>query len=45
MLMSLYQKAGQRHSIKIVSRHFEDVTEFKYLGTTLNRSKLNAERD
>jgi hypothetical protein len=35
MLMSLWQKAGQRHSIKIVNRSFEDVAVFKYLGTTL----------
>jgi sorting nexin-29 len=30
MLMS-----GQRHSIKIVTRSFEGVVKFKYLGTTL----------
>jgi hypothetical protein len=35
MLMSRYQKAGQKHNIKIVNRSFEDVTKFKYLGTTL----------
>jgi hypothetical protein len=35
MLMSRYQKAGQKHSIKIANRCFEDVTKFKYLGTTL----------
>jgi hypothetical protein len=34
MLMSC-KKAGQRHSIKIVSRSFEDVAKFRYLGTTL----------
>jgi hypothetical protein len=31
MLMSRYQKAGQKHSIKI----YEDVAKFKYLGKTL----------
>jgi glycerol-3-phosphate O-acyltransferase len=35
MLMSCSQKIGQRHSIKIVNRSFEDVAMFKYLGTTL----------
>jgi hypothetical protein len=35
MLMSHNQKIGQRHSIKVANRSFEDVAEFKYLGTTL----------
>jgi hypothetical protein len=35
MLMSRYQKAGQRQSIKIANRSFEDVAKFKYLGRTL----------
>jgi hypothetical protein len=35
MLMSRSQKIGQKHSIKIVNRSFEDVAKFKYLGTTL----------
>jgi hypothetical protein len=35
MLMSRCQKAGQRQSIKIRNRSFEDVIKFKYLGTTL----------
>jgi hypothetical protein len=34
MLIS-HQKAGQKHSIKIVNRSCEDVVKFKYLGTTL----------
>jgi hypothetical protein len=35
MLMSRSQKIGQKHSIKIVNRSFEDVAKFKYLETTL----------
>jgi hypothetical protein len=35
VLMSYYQKTGQKHSIKIANRSFEDVAKFKYLGTTL----------
>jgi hypothetical protein len=35
MLVSRFQKAGQRQSIKIGNRSFESVAKFKYLGTTL----------
>jgi hypothetical protein len=35
ILMSRSQKIGQKHSIKIANRSFEDVAKFKYLGTTL----------
>jgi hypothetical protein len=35
MLMSHYQNAGLRHSIKISNGSFEDVAKFKYLGATL----------
>jgi hypothetical protein len=35
MLMSRSQEIGHKHSIKIANRSYEDVTEFKYLGTTL----------
>jgi hypothetical protein len=34
MLMSPSQKIGQKHSIKIANRSFEDVAKFKYLRTT-----------
>jgi hypothetical protein len=33
--MSRRQKKGQRYSIKIANRPFEDVAKFKYLATTL----------
>jgi hypothetical protein len=35
MLMSHYQKVGQKLIIKIANSSFENVTKFKYLGTTL----------
>jgi hypothetical protein len=35
MLMSRSQKLGQKRSIKIVNRSFEDVAKFKYVRTTL----------
>jgi hypothetical protein len=35
MLMSRSQKVGQKHSIKIANRSFEDVAKIKYRGTTL----------
>jgi hypothetical protein len=35
MLTSHNQIVGQKHSIKIANRSFQDVAEFKYPGTTL----------
>jgi hypothetical protein len=35
MLLSRCQNTGQTQSIKIANRSFEDVANFKYLGTTL----------
>jgi hypothetical protein len=34
-LKSCSQKLGQKHGIKIANRSFEDMSKFKYLGTTL----------
>jgi hypothetical protein len=42
MIVSRYQKAGQKHSINIANRSFEGVPKFKYLGTTLTDQKLHA---
>jgi hypothetical protein len=33
--MSHHQNAGQNHDIKIANGCFEDVTQFRYLGTTV----------
>jgi hypothetical protein len=35
MLLSRHQNAGQNHDIWIANRCFENVTEFRYLGTTV----------
>jgi hypothetical protein len=35
MLTSRSQKIGQKHTVKIANRSFEDVANFRYLGTTL----------
>jgi hypothetical protein len=40
MLLSCHRNAGQNHDIKIASRCFENVAEFKYLGTTLTSQDL-----
>jgi hypothetical protein len=44
VLMSHSQKIGQKHSVKIANRPFEDVAMFKYLGTTLtNQNDMHEE--
>jgi hypothetical protein len=35
MLMSHYQKAGQKHSLKIMNKSFEGLAKFIYFGTKL----------
>jgi hypothetical protein len=52
MIMSLSQMIGQKHSVKIANRSFEDVAKFKYLEATITdqncmheeiKSRLNSE--
>jgi hypothetical protein len=35
MLLSRHQNVGQNRDIKIANRSFENVSQFKYLGTTV----------
>jgi hypothetical protein len=36
MLLSHHQNAGQNHDVKIADGYFENVAQFRYLGTTIN---------
>jgi hypothetical protein len=40
MLLSRHQTAGQNRVIKIANRSFENVLQFKYLGTTVTNQNL-----
>jgi hypothetical protein len=40
MLLSRHQNAGQTHDMKIANRCFENVTQFRYLGTTVTNLNL-----
>jgi MFS superfamily sulfate permease-like transporter len=40
MLLSRHQNAGQNRDIKIAKRSFENVSQFKYLGTTVTNRNL-----
>jgi hypothetical protein len=40
MLLSRYQNAGQNSDIKIANRSFENVSQFRYLGTTVTNQNL-----
>jgi hypothetical protein len=40
MLLSRHPNAGQNHDIKIANRCFENVAQFRYLGTTINNQNL-----
>jgi hypothetical protein len=40
MLLSRHQNAGQNHDIKIANRSFENVEQFRYLGTNTPHQNL-----
>jgi hypothetical protein len=40
MLLSHHQNVGQNWDIKIANRSFENVSEFKYVGTTVTNQNL-----
>jgi hypothetical protein len=40
MLLSRHQNAGQNLDIKIANRSFENVSQFKYLGTNVTNQNL-----
>jgi hypothetical protein len=42
MLVTGDQNAGQNWDIKIANRSFENVSQFKYLGTTVTKSKCDS---
>jgi hypothetical protein len=43
MLLSRHQNLGQNRNIKRANRSFENVSQFKYLGTTVTNQNLNQE--
>jgi hypothetical protein len=40
-LLSRHQNVGQKRDIKIANRSFENVSQFKYLGTTVTSFPLS----
>jgi hypothetical protein len=42
-LLSRHQNAGQNHDIKVGDRSYENVAQFKYLGTTVTNQNLIGE--
>jgi hypothetical protein len=39
-LLSCHQNVGQNRDVKIANRSFENVSQFKYLGTTVTNQNL-----
>jgi hypothetical protein len=44
LLVSRHQNVGQNRDIKIAKRSFENVSQFKYLGTTVSNQNLIQEK-
>jgi hypothetical protein len=40
VLLSHYQNVKQNHDIKTANRHFENVTQYRYLGTAITNQNL-----
>jgi hypothetical protein len=40
MLLSRHQNAGQNRDVKTANRSFENVSQFKYLGTTVTNQNM-----
>jgi hypothetical protein len=40
MSLSRHQNVGQNHDIKVGNRWFENVAQFRYLGTTITKENL-----
>jgi hypothetical protein len=40
VLLSFHQNAGKNHDIKVVNGSFENVTQLKYLGTTVRNQNM-----
>jgi hypothetical protein len=46
MLLSRHQNVGQNRDIKTANRSFENVSQFKYLGTAVkNKNCIHEERE
>jgi hypothetical protein len=44
LLLSLHRNAGQNQEIKIANRPFENVSQFRYLGTTVTNQNSVQEK-